>query len=70
MAYANDDYQVPPPEANPPPIPIPETADQLTQWMEANAIYGRTMPAPVRCNSVPIDVQTATPPSSSPTSTA
>ena len=59
VAYANDDYQVPPPEANPPPILIPETADQLTQWLEANAIYGRTMPAPVRCNSVPIDVQTA-----------
>ena len=58
VAYANDDYQVPPPEANPPQIPIPQTTDQVTQWMEANAIYSQPMPAPVRCNSTPIDVQT------------
>ena len=57
MAYA-DEYQVPPPEANPPPIPIPQTTDELTAWMEANAIYSQSMPAPVRCNSTPIDVQT------------
>ena len=60
VAYANDDYQVPPPEANPPPIPIPETTNQLTEWMEANPVYGQAMPAPVRCNSQTIDVQTAT----------
>lgn len=59
VAYANDDYQLPPPEANPPPILIPQSGEQATQWLEANALYAQTMPAPVRCNSQPIDVQTA-----------
>ena len=57
VAYQNDDYQVPPPDTNPPPIPIPQTEQEVVQWSEANAIYDQTMPAPVRCNAQPIDVQ-------------
>ena len=28
VAYANDDYQVPPPDANPPPLPQPQTYEE------------------------------------------
>ncbi len=58
-AYANDDYQVPPPEAKPPPLPIPETAAQAQEWTRANAIYQQTMPAPIRCEVTRIDFVTA-----------
>jgi len=57
--YQNDDYRVPPPDTNPPPIPIPQTEQEVVQWLEANAIYAQTMPAPVRCDVQPIDVQNA-----------
>lgn len=59
VAYVNDDYQVPAPELNPPPIPIPETLDQARVWMNQSALYGQTVPAPVRCGVPPLDVATA-----------
>jgi uncharacterized protein len=55
-AYVNDEYQVPAPDLNPPPIPTPETFDQAEQWLTDNAVYGTTMPAPVRCEVPAIDV--------------
>jgi hypothetical protein len=60
VAYANDDYQVPPPDTAPPPLPTPETYEQAEQWTKANAFYNQTAPAPVRCNSQPINVTTST----------
>jgi uncharacterized protein len=59
VAYQNDDYQVPPPDRNPPPIPIPQTYDEAEQWITNSPFYGQTVPAPVRCNSQPINVVTA-----------
>jgi uncharacterized protein len=59
-AYANDDYQVPPPDTAPPPLPTPDTYEQAGQWITANAFYNQTAPAPVRCNSQPINVTTST----------
>ena len=70
VAYANDDYRVPPPEANPPPIPIPQTTDELTQWLEANAIYSQSMPAPSAATRRRSMCRSTTPPSSRTTSTA
>ncbi|HJY46996.1 MAG TPA: neutral zinc metallopeptidase [Propionibacteriaceae bacterium] len=58
-AYQNDDYQVPPPDTNPPPVPIPETYEQAEQWITQSPFYNQTAPAPVRCNSRPINVVTA-----------
>jgi hypothetical protein len=58
-AYQNDDYQVPPPDTSPPPIPIPETYEQAEQWITQSSFYNQTAPAPVRCNSRPINVVTA-----------
>jgi predicted metalloprotease len=60
VAYQNDDYQVPPPDTSPPPIPVPETYQQAEQWITQSAFYNQTAPAPVRCNSQPINVSTAT----------
>ena len=59
VAYQNDDYQVPPPDTSPPPIPVPETYEQAEQWITDNTFYDQTAPAPVRCNSQPINVVTA-----------
>ncbi len=59
VAYQNDDYAVPPAELDPPQIPAPETLDQAKQWTSANALYQQQVPAPVRCDSTPIDVATA-----------
>ena len=58
-AYANEDFQVPPPELDPSPIPIPQTLDQAEQWMVSNAVYSQTTPAPVRCEVPAIDVARA-----------
>jgi predicted metalloprotease len=59
MAYQNDDYQVPPPDSNPPPIPQPQTYEEADQLITKNAFYRETVPTPVRCNSEPINVTTA-----------
>ena len=59
VAYVNDDYEVPPPDTDPPPLPRPETYEQAEQWITANAFYPQTVPAPVRCDSQPINVTTA-----------
>ena len=59
MAYQNDDYQVPPPDKSPPPIPVPQTYDEAEQLITKNAFYAQNVPAPVRCNSEPINVTTA-----------
>ena len=59
VAYQNDDYQVPPPDKSPPPIPVPQTYDEAEQLITKNAFYAQNVPAPVRCNSEPINVTTA-----------
>ena len=58
-AYQNDDYQVPPPDRNPPPIPLPQTYEEADQLITKNSFYRETVPTPVRCNSEPINVTTA-----------
>jgi predicted metalloprotease len=59
VQYQNDDYKVPPPDANPPPIPAPETYGQAESYIARNPFYGQMAPAPVRCDSQPINVTTA-----------
>jgi uncharacterized protein len=59
VAYQNDNYQVPSPERNPPPIPVPQTYAQAEQWITKSAFYSQTTPVPVRCDSQPINVSTA-----------
>lgn len=59
VAYQNDDYQVPPPDKSPPPLPMPETYRQAEQFVLDNAFYQQTAPIPVRCNAQPINVATS-----------
>jgi predicted metalloprotease len=59
VAFQNDDYQVPPPDANPPPIPIPDTYEEAEAILTNSPFYDQTAPAPVRCNTQPINVGTA-----------
>jgi predicted metalloprotease len=58
-AYQNDDYQVPAPDTSPPPIPVPETYEQAERWITESPFYNQVVPAPVRCDSQPINVTTA-----------
>lgn len=59
VAYQNDDFKVPPPDANPPPIPKPQTEAEAQAFLTKNPFYDQTVPIPVRCNSTPINVATA-----------
>jgi predicted metalloprotease len=59
VAYQNDDYQVPPPDTNPPPIPVPQTYQEAQQTITGSKFYSQTVPVPVRCNSQPINVESA-----------
>jgi uncharacterized protein len=58
-AYQNDNYQVPPPDKNPPPLPVPKTYGEAEQLITANKFYNQTVPVPVRCNNEPINVADA-----------
>jgi hypothetical protein len=57
--YENEDYRVPPPDQNPPPLPQPETYEEAETLLTDNPFYGQTTPTPVRCASSPINVATA-----------
>jgi uncharacterized protein len=60
VAYENEDYQVPPPDATPPPLPMPETYGEAEQLLVSNPIYEQTTAAPVNCIiDQPINVRTA-----------
>jgi predicted metalloprotease len=57
--YRNEDYEVPPPDASPPPLPVPETYQEAEQLLVSNPLYARSVPLPVRCDEEPITVATA-----------
>jgi uncharacterized protein len=59
VAYQNDDYKVPPPDLSPPPIPVPDTYSEAQDIITNSPFYGQQVPAPVRCDSKPINVGTA-----------
>ncbi|GAA2112615.1 hypothetical protein GCM10009841_36410 [Microlunatus panaciterrae] len=62
VAYQNEDYNVPPPDKNPPPLPVPDTYDQAQQAIVANPIYKQQIPTPVRCQVPAVNLQTASDP--------
>lgn len=57
--YQNEDYQVPPPDKNPPPLPVPQTYEEAERFVVRNPIYRQTVPVPVECDAQPINVATA-----------
>jgi uncharacterized protein len=56
VAYQNDQYQVPPPEATPPPLPFPNTDAEARDEVTKNRLYAQQVPLPVRCNEQPLPV--------------
>lgn len=58
-AYQNNDFQVPPPDLAPPPIPVPRTYTEAESWLVDNPLYAQTAPIPVRCDNQPINVADA-----------
>ena len=58
VAYANEDYQVPPADLNPPAIPAPETLNQAGDWVRTTRSRPAA-PVPIRCPIQPINVATA-----------
>lgn len=58
-AYANEDYSVPAPQTAPPPIPVPQSADEAERWRTANAVYAHALPTPVRCPVTPVEIDAA-----------
>lgn len=59
-SYANEDYEVPAADTNPPAVPQPETYSDATTWMESNSLYGISVAEPVRCELDDLDMSTAT----------
>ncbi len=57
--YVNETYTPPEPNLNPPPLPKITTYDQANQTVTSNAIYGQTVPQPVKCDVSSIDLTTA-----------
>jgi predicted metalloprotease len=57
--YQNDNYQVPPPDANPPALPQPETYAEAQTLLTKNPFYSQSAPIPVRCDQDQINVDTA-----------
>lgn len=50
VAYANEDYRVPPESANPPALPdYPTTFEEAYAALEENPLYVQQVPQPVRC---------------------
>ncbi|PIE99474.1 MAG: hypothetical protein CR979_02915, partial [Propionibacterium sp.] len=57
--YENDAYQVPPPDLNPPPIPIPKRLSTARSWLVNNDLYNQRTPRPIRCELGNIDMRSA-----------
>lgn len=54
LVYQNDNYKVPPPDKNPPPLPAPKTYEEAKKLTTSDKLYDQTMPLPVRCQLKPI----------------
>ena len=57
--YANEDYQAPPADMNPPDLPLPQTVREAKQFLVANPLYDQTVPVPVACSMGRLDARTA-----------
>jgi hypothetical protein len=56
VAYQNDQYQVPPPDATPPPLPLPNSDAEARDQVTKNTLYTQQVPLPVRCTEQPLPV--------------
>lgn len=52
VAYQNEDYKVPAPDKNPPPLPQPpQTYDEAYAIVKENKLYQQSVAEPVRCET-------------------
>lgn len=57
--YANEDYEPPPPDMNPPDLPVPRTVAEAERFLEDNPLYSQRVPVPVACAMGRVDARTA-----------
>ena len=57
--YQNEDYEVPPADNNPPPLPVPSTEQQATDWLDKNPLYSVQLANPVRCDLSAVNLRSA-----------
>ena len=57
--YANEDYQAPPADMNPPELPAPETVSEAQALLTRNPVYGESVPVPTNCRMPALDANTA-----------
>ena len=58
-AYQNESYTPPPPDVNPPPLPVPDDEAAAKLAMTNNKLYDQKVPQPIRCDVPEIDVVNA-----------
>ncbi len=58
-AYQNESYTPPPADLNPPALPVPNTVSEAQQLLTNNALYGQSVPRPIRCDVPDINLTTA-----------
>lgn len=61
VPYANEDY-TPPPVEQPDDIPVPETYEQLDEFLYANPVNAERVASPIRCEINRVDTRTASDP--------
>lgn len=55
-----EQYTPPPPDMDPPKLPVPETYSEATQWLQKNAIYEQNTQIPNNCAFLkPVDAASA-----------
>lgn len=59
-SYANEEYQAPPADMNPPELPAPETVGEAETLLTRNPVYSQSIPAPTNCRMGTLDANTAT----------
>lgn len=57
--YANENYQAPPPDMNPPDLPVPRTVQEAEGLLTANPLYDQRVPVPVACAMGRVDARSA-----------
>ncbi len=53
--YVNEEYTPPPPDMNPPELPMPDTVGQAENYVTSNTVYNQSIPSPTACKMNSLD---------------